>query len=494
MITPLMKKEPRGIDPHCFIDGRIVVLKDKTGFSTENPATGEHLFDWPDAGLEEIDLAVAAARSAFEKNWREMHPHSRKKRLLAFADEIEKSQDELAILITLEMGKPISDARGEVAASAEFLRYYAEWCDKVSGTLAPSHPASGIAYTMLEPRGVIGAIIPWNFPVMTAICCLAPALAAGNTIVIKPSEVSPSSALWLAQIGQKAGVPNGVINVVAGRGETAGAALAKHNGVDKLHFTGSTEVGKKLMTFAGESNGKPVMLETGGKSPQIVFEDALDIPNLGEGIARAAFSNSGQICVARTRLLVQRSAMRAVIDQIKSGSRVFSAGATLDNSTTYGPICNRVQFEKVKYYIDLGHKEGAQLVDDLGQNMAQPEGYFIPPTLIENVPNSARVCQEEIFGPVLTVTPFDTAAEALELANETKYGLAATLWTTKINAGLQFAANCDAGRIDIRSSIEGGAALQDFSAEPFKASGHGALGGVNGMLPYLIQKGVQILA
>ena len=487
------RAEAVSFNTSAFVGGEYLVSSSKDTFSTHNPATENTLAVFADASVSVIDQAVTSARRVF-KSWRHLSPDKRKLLLFAIADRIEAERNTLALFDCVEMGMPISMALEQVDDAARFLRYNAELIDKVYGEIAPADSATTLALSQVEPRGVIGIITPWNFPLLTAILSIAPALAAGNCLVVKPSEQTPSSTLKLAEIATNIGLPDGVLNVVPGLGITAGAALASHTDIDKLHFTGSTQVGRQLMVYSGQSNGKPVMLELGGKSPQIVFEDAVDLSNLGAALAQAAFYNSGQICVAKTRLLVHDSIKEQVLASIKAETKnTFTIGNPLDEATTFGPISSRKQFERVNRYLELGTSEGAELYRLSTMGEIPSTGYFIQPSVFDNAKNNHRISQEEIFGPVLSVVRFKTDDEALQLANGVNYGLAASVWTKDLNRARRFARDLEAGEISVCATTTPAAQPFGLSVEPFGQSGHGVLGGRRGLEPYQRTKAVQII-
>ncbi|MEM1112934.1 MAG: aldehyde dehydrogenase family protein [Pseudomonadota bacterium] len=478
------------INGDWFLQGAIAA---GAAFDTCNPANGEGLARFSGADETTVAAAVVAARDGF-KGWSRRSPLDRKAKLLAWAERVRMNKATIALLDSLEMGKPITSALGEVDAAADFIQYYAELADKTTGEMAPIEVAHGLSMTYPEPRGVVGVITPWNFPTLTAVSAIAPALAAGNAVVQKPSEYSPSSALKMAELAVEAGIPQGVLNVIPGPGAIAGAALALHADVDKLHFTGSTGVGKQLMIYAGQSNGKPVMLETGGKSPQIVFADALDIEDIELSLAADVFSNSGQICVSRTRLLVEHDIAEALTDRLLARTRdVFRAGNPLDTAVNFGPIASVAQHERVQSYISVALEQGGRCRPASLAGELPGQGFFVAPTVVDEVDTGSRVWREEIFGPVLSVMPFRSYEEAVALANDTSYGLAATAWTRDLGRARRLSHDIEAGRIDIRSGNAPGQSLAHLSAEPFGASGHGVLGGKRGLEPYLRYKGVQFL-
>lgn len=481
-------------DSRPFIEGDWCAPRTVASFRTSNPATNTYLAEFVDCACPEIDAAVGASRRAFRDVWRGRAPERRKLDLTRVAASMREAREDLALFDCLEMGMPISMALEQVDAAVTFLLYYAELADKIFGEVAPTDTRHSLAMTYREPRGVVGIISPWNYPLITAISAIAPALAAGNCVVVKPSEQAPSSVLRLAMLAQQAGLPPGVLNVVPGRGASAGAALSRHMDVDMVHFTGSTIVGRKLAGEALGSNGKPVMLEAGGKSPQIVFADVAGLDGLGVALAQAAFANSGQLCVARTRLLVHESALDDVLDAVRIGVRAtFVAGNPLDPRVNFGPLANQKQYENVCRYLDIGRGEGArQETLTIGGNLPA-QGFFLAPVLFTAARKEMRIARDEIFGPVMTTFGFRTEEEAVDLANDVGYGLAATTWTADLGRARRMSHELMAGRVEIRTHAAPGAPVEAFSAEPFGSSGHGVLGGVRGLDPYLRLKGVQII-
>jgi acyl-CoA reductase-like NAD-dependent aldehyde dehydrogenase len=381
------------------------------------------------------------------------------------------------------MGKPIGQLMGSAARAAGCVRFYAEAIDKIDGEVHASDK-NDLVLQRRVPRGVVGAITPWNFPVYVALFKIAPALAAGNCCVIKPSEWSSRSAIRLAQLAMEAGLPAGVLNVVPGVGETVGRALGLHDDVDMISFTGSTVVGKLMLQYAGQSNMKVVMTECGGKSPQIVFADGIDLDVAAASIASFLVTNAGQICTVGSRLLVQRSAEAALIEKIQARLQKIVMGDALDPNTTFGPLVSAKQHARVLRYIENARVDGAQLVMGGRAALSHSGGYFVEPTLFRNVAPQSAIAQEEVFGPVLSVIAFDDEDEAVRIANDTIYGLAAYVWTANLTTGMRMAKR-------LRSSVRihsaaptGEGAGYAATNEPARQSGIGAEGGMTGMEAY----------
>jgi len=433
-----------------FIDGQLVDAKSGRTFETLNPATGETLATVAEGGAVDIDLAVRAARRAFDEGpWSRMTPSERGRIMWRIGDLITEHLEEFAELETLDNGKPLGVARvADVPLAAELFRYMAGWATKIEGnTIALSVPyapgAQFHAYTLREPIGVVGQIIPWNFPLLMAAWKLGPALATGNTVVLKPAEQTPLSALYLAEIMAEAGLPDGVVNVVNGFGETAGAALAAHDGVDKIAFTGSTEVGR-LIARAATGNLKKVSLELGGKSPNIVFSDA-DPEAAIAGAANAIFFNHGQCCVAGSRLYVEADRFEEVVAGVAEIAKTIKLGDGFQSDTQMGPLVSDEQLGKVSGFLDSGRAEGATVVT--GGSRQGKRGYFFQPTVMTKTRPDMRVVKEEIFGPVLVASPFDSIEEIAAAANDSPYGLGAGIWTRDISKAHALAKQLRAGTV-----------------------------------------------
>jgi len=414
-------------------------------FETLNPATGEVIAKVAEGDKADVNKAVIAARHAFEKGpWKKMNARERGRILYKFADLVEQNKEELAKLESLDNGKPLADAMGaDLPLAIDCYRYYAGWADKIEGKTIPINGPFH-CYTRHEPVGVVGQIIPWNFPILMQAWKLGPALATGCTIVMKPAEQTPLTALRVGELAMDAGIPEGVINIIPGYGETAGAAIAEHMDVDKVAFTGSTEVGKIIMKAAANSNLKRVTLELGGKSPNIVFADA-DMDAAVEGAFFALFFNQGQCCCAGSRLFVEGKVYDQFVEKLHTRVKKQRVGDPFDMKTTQGPQVSQEQFDKVMSYITSGKEQGAKLLT--GGSRVGKLGYFIEPTVFTDVKDDMKICQEEIFGPVLSVIKFKDVEEVIERGNKNMYGLAAAVWTRDIGKAHRMAAELKAGTV-----------------------------------------------
>ena len=429
-----------------LINGHWVESVSGKRFKTVNPSTGETICDVAEADAADVNLAVKAARAAFHSKapWRRMSAAERGRLLNRLADLMEKHADELAKLESLDNGKPYSVAKAaDLPLSIACYRYYAGWADKVQGKTIPVG-GDYFCYTRHEPVGVVGQIIPWNFPLLMQAWKLAPALATGNTVVMKPAEQTPLTALRVAELISEAGFPDGVVNMLPGYGPTAGAAIARHMDIDKVAFTGSTEVGHLIMEAAAQTNLKRVTLELGGKSPNIVFADA-DMDAAIEGSHFALFFNQGQCCCAGSRLFVEERAYDEFVERSAARAKSRTVGDPFDPKTEQGPQVDDVQFEKVMSYIESGKKEGARLVT--GGNRAGDRGYFVQPTVFADVRDDMKIAEDEIFGPVMSIIKFKDIEEVVERANNTAYGLAAGVWTRDIAKVHAIANNVRAGTV-----------------------------------------------
>jgi aldehyde dehydrogenase (NAD+) len=428
----------------CFIEGKWVDSASGKTFKTFNPATEEVIAEVAEGDAEDVDRAVKAARKAFDSGpWRKTDARDRGRLLNRLADLMEENLDELAALETLDNGKPISDSRAaDLPLAIDCLRYYAGWADKIHGQTIPVR-GDYFCYTRKEPVGVAGQIIPWNFPILMVSWKWGPALAAGCTVVMKPAEQTPLSCLRMAELAQEAGFPDGVINVVPGYGPTAGAAIVRHPGVDKVAFTGSTEVGKIIMRDAAETL-KRVTLELGGKSPNIVFADA-DLDAAVAGAEVALFLNQGQCCCAGSRLFVEEKVHDAFVEKCVERAKGRRLGDPFDANTIQGPQVDREQFDKILGYIEKGKAQGAKVLT--GGGRFGDRGYFVEPTVFTGVKDDMVIAQEEIFGPVMSVLPFKSVDEVIERGNKTCYGLAAAVWTRDVKKAHKIANGLRAGTV-----------------------------------------------
>jgi gamma-glutamyl-gamma-aminobutyraldehyde dehydrogenase len=417
------------------------------GFSVAEVAAG---------GPADVDAAVAAARTAFDRGvWSRMDPGARKRILVAWADRIEANARELGLIETIDAGKPISDTVGlDMPETAACIRWHAEAIDKLYGQVAPS-PDGVVATITREPVGVVGAVVPWNYPAQMAAWKLGPALATGNSVVIKPASTTSLSLLRIAELGAEAGIPDGVLNVVTGPGDTVGAAMGRHPDIDCLAFTGSTEVGRRFLTWSAESNLKRVLLELGGKSPQIVFGDVSDMAHVAANAAEAIFWNMGENCSAGSRMLVHRSRKDELLEALQAELASWPVGDPLDPATRIGALISRGHLDRVLGYVDAGRDEGARLVTGGRRILEETGGYFLGPTIFDGVRNDMRIAQEEIFGPVLSVIEFETEAQAVAIANDTSYGLAASIYTDDLHVAHRVARDLRAGTVGVNAYAEG---------------------------------------
>ena len=485
-VLPEVKKFIEG-SPQMMIGGKPTGARSGETFEVMDPATGGSLTEVPRGDVADVDAAVASAREAFDdRRWSGLRPGKRTEVIYKLGELIKRNIQELSQIESLDAGKPVSISSGEMWLVGEVFRYYAGWPTKVYGETNPTDD-NLLVYSLREPVGVCGGIIPWNYPLVMAAYKVAPALAFGNTIVLKPAEQTPLSALRLAELALEAGVPEGVLNVVTGYGAEAGHALAGHVDVDKVAFTGSTEVGRKIL-HASEGNLKRVSLELGGKSPNIVFADA-DLRRASKGSMLGVFLNSGQVCTAGTRILVEKSVADEFTSSLVDATSSMKLGHPLDEETGMGPVVSAEQLERVTGYIDIGRSEGAEVAIGGERATDLGDGYYVQPTVFTGVRNDMRIAQEEIFGPVAAVIEVDDIDEAIKVANETIYGLASTVWTNDLKKAHRVAKGIRAGTVWVNTS-----GLYDpaTSFGGFKQSGFGRELGKHSMEMYTETKSVWV--
>lgn len=474
-----------------FIDGDYREAVSGAKFETVNPADDSIIAAVSRGDGADIDLAVASGRKAFKSGvWSRMAPRARMAVMLRFADLVEQHAGEFAVLDTLDMGKPIQEMLTvDIPLALTCLRFTAECIDKIEGSVGAT-ASDVLSYVIRQPLGVVGCIVPWNYPLLMTVWKIAPALSAGNSVVLKPAEQSPLSALLLARLFMEAGGPAGVLNVVNGFGAEAGKALALHDGVDKIAFTGSAEVGKLMLIYAGQSNMKKVATECGGKSPHIVLADAENLEKAAWWAAMGIFGNQGEVCCAGSRIIVEKSVVPDFVDalsaQAKSG---YVPGDPLDEATTMGPLVTREQQQRVLNYIDIGRRGGADCILGGGVPDGLEHGAYVAPTIFTGVDNSMTIAREEIFGPVASIIPVSGYEEAVAVANDSPFGLAAGIWTSDLGKTHRFARDVEAGMVYVNSYMNGDMQL------PFggwKESGNGRDKCMDAILSYTQSKGVWV--
>ncbi|KNY14184.1 aldehyde dehydrogenase [Shinella sp. SUS2] len=474
-----------------FIDGDFREAVSGSKFETVNPANDSVIAEVSRGAAADIDLAVSSARRAFRSGaWSRMAPRARMAVMLRFAELIEKHAEEFALLDTLDMGKPIREMLTvDIPLALTCLRFTAECIDKIEGSVG-STSSDVLSYVIRQPLGVVGCIVPWNYPLLMTAWKIAPALSAGNSVVLKPAEQSPLSALLLARLFVEAGGPAGVLNVVNGFGAEAGKALALHDGVDKIAFTGSAEVGKLMLVYAGQSNMKKVATECGGKSPHVVLADAENLETAAWWAAMGIFGNQGEVCCAGSRIIVEKSAVPDFVDALTVQARTgYMPGDPLDEATTMGPLVTREQQQRVLNYIDIGRRGGAQCILGGGAPDGLEHGAYVAPTIFTGVDNTMTIAREEIFGPVASIIPVSGYDEAVTIANDSPFGLAAGIWTSDLGKAHRFARDVEAGMVYVNSYMNGDMQL------PFggwKESGNGRDKCMDAILSYTQSKGVWV--
>ena len=477
-----------------FVDGRWVSEVGGDLVQKYSPRDGQLLCEYGSGSERNVDDAVISAHRAFnDGRWCNLPLRQRKDALYRLAGLLEDRREELALLECLDVGKPITDALCfDVPLAVAYLRFYAEAIDKVHGKVYAADQSS-LSYQLRRPAGVVAGIVGWNYPLLLAIQKIGPVLAAGNSLVLKPSEFTSLSAVRVAELALEAGIPEGVFNVVHG-GPAVGSALALHRLVDLITFTGSTATGKKVMVAAGQSNMKRMILECGGKAPHIVFDDSSDLETIAESVASQAFRNQGEICSASSRLLIQRNVEREFLELLIEKAALWIPGDPLNTATRFGALVSQTHRQKVLGYIDAGKKEGAELAYRSTAPAPFEDGFYLGPVIFSNVSPKQKIAQEEIFGPVLSVMTFDDDEEAIGIANSTIYGLNATVWTTNLGRAHRMCHGIRAGAIAVNATVKpaGGAGIGVLTVGGHKESGLGGEGGLQGLEGYMTETAVQL--
>lgn len=442
------------VETKAFIHGEFSESKGNKTFETFNPATGMKIADVTLCGEDELNEAVNSARAVFERgDWSKLHPVDRKNVLLAWADKIEENQQELAVLESIDSGKPIRDClEGDIPETVECLRWYAGAIDKVFGDISPSGE-NVLGMVIKEPIGVVGAVLPWNFPLLMMAWKIAPALASGNSVIVKPAEQTSLSALYIAKLASESDLPPGVFNVLPGYGEVLGKAIGLHQDIDIVSFTGSTDVGRLFLKYSAESNLKKITLECGGKSPSVVLSGAKDLDRISEQVANAVFWNMGENCTSNSRLIVHKKHKDELVNNIVEKTKALKMGCPLNPENDLGAINSTEHFDKVVSYIEQGKANGAKLIQ--GGKYQSDKGLFIEPTIFDEVSPDMTIAKEEIFGPVLSILVADSDDEALRIANDTCYGLQASLYTQDVSEALRVSKQLKAGSVSVNCYAEG---------------------------------------